>query len=123
MMKGNKKWQKLVVGALTGIMCLTCVTACGGLRPDSGEEVDKNRTQVYVKYYNGGLGKSWMPALKEAFEKLHPEIQIMPLPGISDMDAGTILNKFTTEKADLYFMDYVGRNILSNSARKAISPI
>lgn len=118
MMKGNKKWQKLVVGALTGIMCLTCVTACGGLRPDSGEEVDKNRTQVYVKYYNGGLGKSWMPALKEAFEKLHPEIQIMPLPGISDMDAGTILNKFTTEKADLYFMDYVGSEYLKQFRTK-----
>lgn len=48
MMKGNKKWQKLIVGALTGMMCLTCVTACGGLRPNSGEEVDEKIGRAHV---------------------------------------------------------------------------
>ncbi len=104
-----KKMQKRMTKVLAYALSLTSVVslaACGGR--ETGEKVDGNRTQVYVNYYNGGLGMSWIGALKTAFEAKHPEIQIMPLPGKSTMDAGTVLNSFDSYTGDLFFMDYVG---------------
>lgn len=117
-MNGRKKFQKFLTAAVIAAMCLTSGASCGGIHRDSGEKIDENRTQVFINYYNGGLGTKWMPALKEAFEKIYPDIQIMPLPGKATMDAGTVLDNFDTYDGDLFFMDYVGSEYLKQFRSK-----
>ncbi len=113
-----KKFQRLAV-AMMAILLAFGTSACG-VR-EQGEEVDENRTQVYVNYYNGGLGNEWLPALKKAFEDKYPHIQIMPLPGKNTMDSGTVLNNFDTYEGDLFFMDYVGSEHLTQFRTKGYS--
>ena len=103
-----KKLKKALSVVLAFAMSLS-LAAC---KRDEGEKVDKNRTQVFVNFYNGGLGSAWLTELKKSFEAIHPEIQIMPLPGKSTMDSGTVLNNFDAYDGDLFFMDYVGSSDL-----------
>ena len=110
-----KKLQRFIV-ALTAIMFAFGAFACGAR--EQGEEVDENRTQVYVSYYNGGLGSEWISALKKAFEDKYPHIQIMPQPGKNTMDSGTVLNNFDSYEGDLFFMDYVGSEHLTQFRTK-----
>ena len=89
-----------------------------GCNKETEETADPTRTQVYINFYNGGLGERWLPELKEAFEKLHPEIQIRPIPGKSTMDSGTVLNNFDAYEGDIFFMDYVGSEDLKQFMAK-----
>ena len=118
-MNGRKRFQKFLTAAVIAAMCLTSGASCG-INRDSGEKIDENRTQVFINYYNGGLGMEWMAALKNAFEKIYPDIQIMPLPGKGTMDAGTVLDNFDTYDGDLFFMDYVGSEYLKQFRSKGL---
>lgn len=73
-MKSLLKKVLILVIALSCVLC--SFVGCG---PDDEEEqIDESRTQVYVTLRNDGLGVDWMKKdMKEAYEKLHPEIQIM----------------------------------------------
>lgn len=104
-MKAGKILSKLLAAGLALSFCAFGAVACDR---DQGEEVDPTKTQIYINYYNGGLGMDWMTALDEAYEALHPDIQIVPIPGKMTMDSGTVLNNFDTYDGDLFFMDYVG---------------
>ena len=38
------------------------------------EDVDTDKTQIYVYSYNGGYGADWLYGIKEKFEeKIHPD--------------------------------------------------
>lgn len=103
-----KKFKMLSTALAAGLALSFCAFGAAGCTRDQGEEVDPTRTQIFINYYNGGLGAEWITALKEAYEDEHPEIQIMPIPGKTTMDSGTVLNNFDTYDGDLFFMDYVG---------------
>ena len=102
-----KKFKMLSTALAAGLALSFCAFGVGCTR-ERGEEVDPTKTQIFINYYNGGLGAEWITALKEAYEEEHPEIQIMPIPGKTTMDSGTVLNNFDTYDGDLFFMDYVG---------------
>lgn len=58
--------------------------ACGNdLETGDGieEELDINRTQLYVSNFNGGYGSKWLMNLKLKFEELHKDDEIEPGTG------------------------------------------
>lgn len=61
--------KKVLRAILCSVLCLAfCATgiACGG---DPVEEVDENKTQLYVGYINNGHGKAFLEDAKVRFEK------------------------------------------------------
>lgn len=106
-----KKWRKKSARAISALMSVLLtiapITACSG-GGDEKESVREDATQIYVAFYNGGLGSEWFYQLKSAFEAKHPEYQVMPRPGVSNMDSTAVLDNFDTYDADLFFIDYMG---------------
>ena len=61
----KKRW---IATGLSVCCILSSMTACGGgLMDDSTEDVDKNRTQVYVGFYEGALGRDYAYELKRGY--------------------------------------------------------
>lgn len=57
-------------------------TVSCGLGPTPiGEDVDPNRTQLYVGLHQAGYGTTWFDSIKAGFEAKNPDVQLMPKPG------------------------------------------
>lgn len=52
---------------------LFTVSAVSGCRRDTGEEVNENKTQLYVGTYDGGIGEEWLYAAKARFEEFYKD--------------------------------------------------
>ena len=61
-----KKLRFLAV-ALASV-CVMPMFGCSNSNDGFDESVDKNRTQIYISHFNGGVGNSWYKPLKERFE-------------------------------------------------------
>ena len=57
--------KKLLCAFLAAVVACTAFVGCK--RDPQGEEIDPNRTQIYVALYNGGLGRDWLDAADAAF--------------------------------------------------------
>lgn len=66
-----KKLTTLFLAAMTACATLS-VTACGGGN-QLNEEVDENRTQLYVSYLNAGYSDRWLAAAKQRFETMYAD--------------------------------------------------
>ncbi len=105
--------EKRIGALILSALCLATTlgaTACGGgvgnyLGEVSQEEVDLNRTQLYVGLYNGGLGRTWLDNAKERFEAENPDVQIMIDPGKDEWGVNTLVQDIKTNRQDLYFLD------------------
>ena len=53
-----KVLKKTLALALCAMSAASGLAACAGR--DGGVEVDSGKTQLYVKYYKGGLGAEWI---------------------------------------------------------------
>ena len=105
MKKLLKKTMIFGLAALCGMSSMT-LSSCGdngGLGDGYEEEIDKNRTQIYVEIFNGGYGRDWLDVLKADFEKDNPQYQVMITAG--KRDAYTISTAISTGNgsADVYF--------------------
>lgn len=63
--KMNKKATLLTLSSL--FVFGGVLTSCG----KGGAHIDDNKTQLYVKCYQGGYGNKWLYTAKERYEKLH----------------------------------------------------
>jgi len=52
-------------------MCLACLAGCGG--KSAGADIDKTKTQLYVKYNNGGMGDVWINKLDAEFTEIYKD--------------------------------------------------
>ncbi len=73
-MKTNK-WKKVLAAGL----CLTTLlgssagfVGCGG--SGGGVQIDETKTQIKVKYNNGGLGRVWLDTVLAKFEEVYAEV-------------------------------------------------
>lgn len=105
MKKLFKKTMVLGLAAFCGMSTVT-FSGCGkggSLGDNYEEEIDKNRTQIYVEIFNGGYGRNWLDVLKADFEKDNPQYQVMITA--AKRDAYTISTAISTGNgtADVYF--------------------
>lgn len=104
-MKFNLK--KIASVALTGAMLLggaISLPACTDIEDDNrfNETVNKEKTQLYVGYYNGGYGLTWLKEAKERFEALYPDYQIMIDTGKDEYLSDTLRSNIKTNRQDMY---------------------
>ncbi len=106
--KLNKKTTLLAAIALTGV--------AGGLTSCGDSSIDKNKTQLYVKCYQGGYGNKWLYSAKERYEKLHENdsfesgktgVQIV----IADQKKTPSTAEIKNNQSELYFFE--GLNYLN----------
>ena len=106
--KLNKKTTLLAAIALTGV--------AGGLTSCGNSSIDKNKTQLYVKCYQGGYGNKWLYAAKERYEKLHANdsfesgktgVQVV----IADQKKTPSTAEIKNNQSELYFFE--GLNYLN----------
>lgn len=65
----------------TIMLCALILTGCkqGSYEVDKwDEQVDTNRTQIYVHNYEGGFGSEWLKNAKMEYEKIHAEEEYEP---------------------------------------------
>lgn len=70
-----------------------------------GEEIDPNKTQLYIGNYYGGLGDAWLKELKRQYEELHPDVQILITSDKTPFLASSVINNITTDEYNLYFTE------------------
>ena len=107
-MEKAKKRLYIIIAVVVALI-IAGVSVAVVLTRDEGEKPDPTKTQIYVAYYNGGLGSQWFDDVKADFEAKYPQYQLMPRPGLMIYDAGTLLNNFDGQNdVDIFFLDYCG---------------
>lgn len=108
-MKTMKKLVSLVLALTVLLSCCAMLVGCddgGTSDPERfNEAVDSNKTQLYVGYYNGGLGLSWLTEAKRLFEEKFPEYQIMIDTGKDEYSSEILRSNIKTNRQDMYIVD------------------
>ncbi len=117
----NRINRKASLLALCALGSLAALSGCG---TDSG--IDSNKTQLYVKCYQGGYGNKWLYAAKERYEALHANdsfeegktgVQIV----IADQKTKPTSTEIKNNINELYFFE--GLNYLSMTSDGAFEDI
>ena len=113
-----KKLRFLAV-ALASV-CVMPMFGCSNSNDGFDESVDKNRTQIYISHFNGGVGNSWYKPLKERFEKAYENYELNGKKGVQLLisnhktSGGQEINSVSVSKMDVFFSDdfdyYAGVN-------------
>ena len=123
-----KKIGVLFLSALLTVSSIPTFVACrhtGG----EGEQVDPNRKQIYVGYYNGGMGLDWIYQLKYGFEELYPEYQVMIEPDKEKYSYTNLRTYMPTGKEDIYFttsiqlVDYMNNDMIADITEAVTTPL
>ena len=73
--KMNKNLKRLMAMALCTLSVFGCaVGAVGCNKGNKGEQIDNTKTQIKVKYNNGGLGRVWLDTVLAKFEEVYAEV-------------------------------------------------
>lgn len=96
------KLIKKLFTVLLAITMLVTATACGN--GSGGEDIDTERTQVYIANYQGGVGELYLKEIKAAYEAIHPEVQVMITTKHEEFQGDTLLGNMPYETYDLYFL-------------------
>ncbi|MDD6994747.1 MAG: extracellular solute-binding protein [Candidatus Borkfalkiaceae bacterium] len=129
----NLKKRQLTCLAIGFLVASTSVFAagCGFKGDNSGEQekVDPNRKQLYVGYYNGGMGLDWMNQLKYGFEEKYPEYQVMIEPDKEKYSYTNLRSYMPDGKEDIYFttsiqmMDYKTNGLIADITEAVTQPL
>ncbi len=68
-----KLMSLMLVSLMLAAVTVFSVSGCGKVV----EEIDSNKTQLYIEYYSGGLGSSWLDAAEADFEAKYNDIQVI----------------------------------------------
>lgn len=107
-MKKMKKLLAFILALTVVLSCCAMLAGCGGEVDDPNvfnEGVDENKTQLYVGYYNGGLGMTWLKEAKRLFEEEYPEYQIMIDAGKDEYMSNILESNIKTNRQDMYLVD------------------
>ena len=110
------KKTSLVLATL--MLAGACFTACG---PDGAissiEELDEQRTQLYVASFDGGVGNAWLEKLKTSFEADYANVSFEPgkkgAQLIIDSSKADHTTAIATERYNVIFAEGVSFNELS----------
>lgn len=103
----KKQFKKCVAAVLTGVMLFSgafMLTGCDPVEDDNrfNEDVDTSRKQLYVGYYNGGYGLTWLKEAKRQFEEKYSDYQIMIDTGKDEYLSDALRSNIKTNRQDMY---------------------
>lgn len=79
-------------------MALILVFGLGACKPPmDGDDIDPNKTQIYVAIGDNGVGTEFLYDLKAAYEAYNPEVEIVPVQKDAELNNGTVYMKNATE--------------------------
>ena len=95
----KKTLKKGVALCMAVFATASCFAACG----DVEEEYDPNKTQLYVKVFNGGAGTAWIETLRDEFNKNNDEYEV--ILRYEKISASSVINEIELDTAtsDIYF--------------------
>ena len=76
------------------------VTGCGGA--ESSKKKANSATDIKISYWNSGYGSDWLDAAVEAFEKVHPEYNVILNVSSSNSGLLTSFGQADVDDTDLY---------------------
>lgn len=100
-----KKFLAFVLVAILAASVAVCCVACTPNSSIYDEDVDPNRTQLYIGNYYGGLGDAWLKELKRQYQELHPDVQILIKNDKAPYLRDALINSITTDTENMYFVD------------------
>ena len=85
---------------------------CGG-NAGSGfdEEIDAERTQIFISHYNGGVGNAWYKPLKQRFEAAYANYELNGKKGVQLLmsnhktEGKQEISSVSSSKMDVYFSE------------------
>ncbi len=119
----TKRFKKVMAGLLsiTMLASMASMASCN-IKPDENldfyEEVDPNRTQLYIGNFNGGYGFEWLKKAKNRFESENPDVQIMIDNGKDEYRSTMLRQNISTNRQDMYVVDdasyyvYIAENMI-----------
>ncbi len=106
------KTKRITALILLLCMCFSLCTILTSCKPDKNEVViDETKTQLYVRYFAGGLGTAWIDELYASFESAFANVsfedgkkgvQIVPKFEKTQITADAISNN----NSDVFFMEH-----------------
>lgn len=93
-MKKGKKISMLGVCVLFALTSM--LVGCKGLGGTVIQGIDKNKTQIYVSLYNGGLGTEWFDRLAAEWNKQNEKYEV--IPQLEKKDSSAIITEVTMEQ-------------------------
>lgn len=85
-------------------MALILVFGLGACKPPmDGDDIDPNKTQIYVAIGDNGVGTEFLYDLKAAYEAYNPEVEIVPVQKDAELNNGTSYMKSASE--DVVFIN------------------
>lgn len=104
MKKTLKKIGSVLLATSMLLASAVGLTGCDDIEDDNrfNETVDSNKTQLYVGYYNGGYGLTWLKEAKARFEALYPNVQIMIDTGKDEYLSDALRSNIKTNRQDMY---------------------
>ena len=119
----SKRKTKIIL-ALSSLALLAGAAGCEGRESeDSQAPIDSTKTQLYVKYYNGGLRREWLDKICESFENDYANysfeegktgVQIVKdfekTHVLADNVASSSYNVFVMENVD--YFDFISKNAM-----------
>lgn len=93
--------KRLISMILVGVLTVGCLAGCG-----SGEEKKKgtSASDIEISYQHVGLGKEWLDALVEAFNKKYPEYNVYYNATASSAAATAAYGMEDVDTVDLYMV-------------------
>ncbi len=124
-MKGDGRMKKQIAAMLC--LCFAfSAAACGnkGQGGESGQTIDKNKTQIYINVYGGGTGTSWITEEANEYNKTLEDYQIY----IQDekREAGYIIDEVNAASgvASAYFtVDIAFQELVNTDKLVDLTPI
>lgn len=96
--------KKILTILLAALLAAGCFAGCTYQGPKPPEEIDKDRTQLYVGVFEGALGYEWLTEYKKAYETENPQVQVIIDNKKDDYQDGSLIGKIANSRQDVYFL-------------------
>ena len=96
------------LGVKSFILVLTLIstlTLSGCFEREGVQEIDPNKTQLYIGLYDGDLGGAWLDEVIAKYTAKNPDIQVIVNPEKDLYNDGNLLINMPSYSNDIYFLN------------------
>lgn len=120
-----------LTAALLATTVMGALTGCAG-RGGNTEDVDANKTQLYVGYYYAGLGKEWIQQAKTLFEEKYADtsfeegktgVQVVLDLDKSGLNGGSLIETIKSKRDHVFFVENADYYAFTDASNTTIADI